>query len=292
MVPNVEYHWGLHKGEFKTDDPLNQVQVRTDIPYLLEQRQLSIVPALDTLKKMLEVVKSNESQTGQPVPYTESFPVQEYEYVLVPLRFFKGTIHVRNPVSGDVQSFESPYQGLPTFMSRAHPHCVALWSAPPILCFANTLLRSDWGRDTCIVLSQLAIAWYKEPPFSFIAGPGYEDEDGDEDSEAELDSDSCDSKQVEPPIPHKSRTTINSHRLNSNYDYLSAKKLRNINSWVGSTNITDHDREQTLNSHQVTEYRREPRTQAEWDPTTQILTLMYPDDDLPDEDETYRTASV
>ncbi|KAK7444279.1 hypothetical protein VKT23_015289 [Stygiomarasmius scandens] len=295
-VPNVEYHWGLHKDEFKTDDTSNQLLVRTDIPYLLERGLLSIVPALDTLKKMLEVVKSNESKTRQPVSYTESFPVREYEYVLVPLRLFKGTIHVRNPASGDVQSFESPYQGLPTFVSRAHPYCVALWCAAPILCFANSLLRSDWGSNTCVVLSQLAIAWYKEPPFSFIAGPDYEDEDEDEDEGSEdrsLDSDSCDSEGVEPPTPHKSRTNIDSHRPNSSYGYLSVKKLRNINSWVGSTNVVDHDREQTLNSHQVTEYRREPHTQAEWDPATQKLTLVYPDDDDErDEDETYRALSM
>ncbi|KAK7434950.1 hypothetical protein VKT23_019953 [Stygiomarasmius scandens] len=292
-VPNVEYHWGLYKGEFKTDDPLNQIQVRTDIPDMLERGLLSIVPVLDTLKKMLEVVKSNQSKPGQPVPYTESFPVQEYEYVLVPLRLFKDTIHVRNPVSGDVQSFESPYQGLPTFVSRAHPYCVALSCAASILCFASSLLRSEWGSNTCIVLSQLAIAWYKEPPFSFIAGPDYEDEDEDEDEDEGsedryLDSESCDSE----PTPHESRTNIDSHRPNSNYGYLSVKKLRNINSWVGSTNVVDHGREQTLNSHQVTEYRREPHTQAEWDAATQKLTLVYPEDDEGDEDETYRALSV
>ncbi|THU86284.1 hypothetical protein K435DRAFT_868453 [Dendrothele bispora CBS 962.96] len=236
-VPDVEYHWGLGKGDFKTDSPVNRFEVRKDIPDLLKRGRISIVPTLDTLEKMLKVVESHEGQTGQPRPYTESFPVQEYEYVLVAKKFFEGTIYVRNPASGEVQSFESPYQGLPSFLSLAHPYCVALWCAGGILMVSDTLSRSPWGSRTCTTLMKLLHAWYfKGAPLAFIAGPDYENE-GSED----LASDSCDSEFKPTTPPQKPRTT-NARRF---YDgYLSTRKRQNIESWIDSTRAADQDQEQ------------------------------------------------
>ncbi|THU86287.1 hypothetical protein K435DRAFT_868456 [Dendrothele bispora CBS 962.96] len=256
-VPNVEYHWGLGKGDFKTDSPVNQLEGKIALElsqscFLFlnssqyektyqtcsKRGRISIVPTLDTLEKMLKVVESHEGQTGQPRPYTESFPVQEYEYVLV-TQFFKGTIYVRNPASGEVQSFESPYQGLPSFLSHAHPYCVALWCAGGILTwFLNTLSRSPWGSRTCTTLLKLLHAWYfKEAPLAFIAGPDYENE-GSED----LASDSCDSEFKHTTPPQQKPRTTNPHRF---YDgYLSTRKRQNIESWIDSTRAADQDQEQ------------------------------------------------
>ncbi|KAF5372473.1 hypothetical protein D9758_005136 [Tetrapyrgos nigripes] len=99
-----------------------------------------------------------------------SFPVHEYEYILVPLST-KTTLHLRDPATGIIQQFKYPYDNLPTFSSSAHPFHLAYNSLSYVLGFDSTLEESyNWGPPVCQALSQLSLKWIQDPPPAFCSG--------------------------------------------------------------------------------------------------------------------------
>ncbi|THU91195.1 hypothetical protein K435DRAFT_841131 [Dendrothele bispora CBS 962.96] len=117
----LEYNWSLRRGELDLDSTHNLVQVRADMPHQMESG-LYFVPTPTTFQAILSQAAANDSHTR--IPYTESFPIQDYEYILAP-RCIDVPLYLRDPESGETQRFDHPYHGLPTFSSSVHPFHLA-----------------------------------------------------------------------------------------------------------------------------------------------------------------------
>ncbi|THU75471.1 hypothetical protein K435DRAFT_846919, partial [Dendrothele bispora CBS 962.96] len=138
----LEYNWGLKRGELDLDSAHNLVQVRADMLRLIKYA-LYFVPTPATFQAILNQAAVNGSHA--PTPYTESFPVQDYEYILAPL-CIDVPLYLRDPESGETQRFDHPYHGLPTFSSSVHPFHFAYNSISYVLLFHRILEpQYSWG---------------------------------------------------------------------------------------------------------------------------------------------------
>ncbi|THU76412.1 hypothetical protein K435DRAFT_846609, partial [Dendrothele bispora CBS 962.96] len=138
----LEYNWGLKRGELDLDIAHNLVQVRADMPRLIKYA-LYFVPTPATFQAILNQAAVNDSHAR--TPYTESFPVQDYEYILAPL-CIDVPLYLRDPESGETQRFDHPYHNLPTFSSSVHPFHFAYNSISYVLLFHRILEpQYSWG---------------------------------------------------------------------------------------------------------------------------------------------------
>ncbi|KAF5392678.1 hypothetical protein D9757_000917 [Collybiopsis confluens] len=77
----LEYYWGLSRGELDPFSELNHVYVRADIAQLLWSKTVALVPAIDVLTTMFELVRDNFiGSLDCRQSCFESLPVHEYEY--------------------------------------------------------------------------------------------------------------------------------------------------------------------------------------------------------------------
>ncbi|KAF5336665.1 hypothetical protein D9758_015692 [Tetrapyrgos nigripes] len=165
MEARLEYNWGLQRGELDYVSAHNQARVRADLPLLMEDNELYFVPTPDTMQAMINSKPSIDSTNR--VPYTESFPVQEYEYFLAPL-LFQGPLYLRHP-DGEIQRFNYPYEGLPTFVCSAHPFHFVYNSFCYIMEMSLILQKYfSWAKPVCDVLAKLPMIWFKSPPSTFF----------------------------------------------------------------------------------------------------------------------------
>ncbi|KAF5354375.1 hypothetical protein D9758_010739 [Tetrapyrgos nigripes] len=141
-MATLEYNWGVPRGGIDFNASHNELSVRKDIAALLGEEKLCFVPTPQTLQEMVRIHKSDARPHR---PYTESFPVRPYEYILA-ISCFEGPLYVSDPVTKKEQCFEYPYDGLPTFTSSVHPFHAAYHSSLCILIDHKRLeVLYDWG---------------------------------------------------------------------------------------------------------------------------------------------------
>ncbi|KAF5354383.1 hypothetical protein D9758_010737 [Tetrapyrgos nigripes] len=171
VVATLEYNWGVSRGGMDFNASHNKLSVRKDIAALLDKDKLCFVPTPQTLQEMVRIHKSD---ARPPRPYTESFSVRPYEYILA-TGSFKGPLYVRDPITKKEQCFEHPYDGLPTFTSSAHPFHVAYHSSFCVLIYHKRLeALYDWGAFVLQAVMDLVPDWSIEPAPELL---GYESEE-------------------------------------------------------------------------------------------------------------------
>ncbi|KAJ3739738.1 hypothetical protein DFH05DRAFT_1512619 [Lentinula detonsa] len=86
-ITELEFYWGLEKGELDLWSPLNRISVRADIGRLILSWELALVPTDEVLRTILYVAKDNRKRDiDQRRNCFEALPPGEYEYSLVPVQ--------------------------------------------------------------------------------------------------------------------------------------------------------------------------------------------------------------
>ncbi|KAK7051261.1 hypothetical protein VNI00_004761 [Paramarasmius palmivorus] len=214
--------------------------VRPDIRRLLQNRNLAIVPTLDTLKAMTVVVGENSRRFPlSPKRYTDSFPDEYYEYHVVPLNGAPLFVQYSTDPSGraSIQRYDYPYKTLPRLRLPIHPYHATYHCICPLLLHSRMVSRMfTWGKQAVDAMMILGINW-STPAINFHLPtvPGYhiegEESIFDENTSSLLysygDSDSSLDEEPDPQVqqewPALPRTT---------YSYLTAEKEQWVIDWI------------------------------------------------------------
>ncbi|KAF5340430.1 hypothetical protein D9758_013569 [Tetrapyrgos nigripes] len=244
MLATLEYNWGVPRGTIDLDAFHNYLQMRADLSSLLKFGRVAFMPTPETL----QVMKEYNCKGQKPGPYTDSFPLHSYEYMFVAGSIEK-PLYVRNPETGQVQRFEHPYHGLPTFTSFAHPFHVLLQSTHCIDCYSEKMtVQYPWAASTSSALLELSFSWMTEPAPELFS---YESEGEEEEEEqASSDESTLDSSPVTPP---RSKTPPERECCS----YVDNKWIAK---WVDQTRVAGYGKESVHNSPdpQLKGYRKEP----------------------------------
>ncbi|KAJ3968863.1 hypothetical protein EV361DRAFT_951962 [Lentinula raphanica] len=87
QATDLEFFWGLEKGELDLWSPLNCISVRADVARLFLDWELGLIPSHNVLKTLADTIEENiDSPIDQRRCCFEVLPPGEYEYDLVPLQ--------------------------------------------------------------------------------------------------------------------------------------------------------------------------------------------------------------
>ncbi|KAF5393591.1 hypothetical protein D9757_000003 [Collybiopsis confluens] len=119
----LEYFWGLQEGELDMFSDLNQVHIRADIAQLLWRKDVALVPTLDILTKVNELVNKNFCANVQGPRHLcfEALPVQEYEYKILPITDSGPPLYVLDSNGTHLDQFDFPYDELPPMKLGLYP---------------------------------------------------------------------------------------------------------------------------------------------------------------------------
>ncbi|KAF5364532.1 hypothetical protein D9757_011338 [Collybiopsis confluens] len=118
----IDYYWGLPKGTMNLFSELNLVSVRADIAQLLWAKRLALVPSLDLLPPMFQLLGDNLCcDIDSRRLCFEAFPVKEYDYRLFPLDDHGPLIFVRNSAGAVIHEEHFPYSNLPPLRLSLYP---------------------------------------------------------------------------------------------------------------------------------------------------------------------------
>ncbi|KAF5340431.1 hypothetical protein D9758_013568 [Tetrapyrgos nigripes] len=247
MLATLEYNWGVPRGTIDLDASHNHMQLRADLSSLLHFCQVGFVPTPETFQAM----KEHASTGRKPRPYTDSFPLQSYEYMFL-AGYIETPLYVKNPETGQVQRFEHPYHGLPTFTSSAHPfhvlhqatHCVHS-------CRKEMIVQYPSAASLSHALVEVCFSWLTEPAPELFC---YESEAEEEDDDDEASSDESTSD-LSPLTPPRSKTPSDSERQCCSY-----VDNKWIAKWIDQTQVAGYGKESVHNSPdpQLKGYRKEP----------------------------------
>ncbi|KAF5354405.1 hypothetical protein D9758_010741 [Tetrapyrgos nigripes] len=233
VVATLEYNWGVPRGGIDFNASHNKLSVRKDIAALLGKEKLCFVPTPQTLQEMVRIHKS-DARPHQP--YTESFPVRPYEYILA-TGSFKGPLYVRDPVTKKEQCFEYPYDGLPTFTSSVHPFHAAYHSSGCILLYHKRLQELyDWGAFVIQGLMDLIPDWISPELL------------GDESEEASSSSEPC------PLTPPRGVKSAPAYDCADGY-----MDDQSIAAWIAGTQVPGYAEDPVFDSpRRIREYEESP----------------------------------
>ncbi|THU98434.1 hypothetical protein K435DRAFT_795720 [Dendrothele bispora CBS 962.96] len=291
-LANVEYSWGLEKGELDLVTSLNTIRVRADIVDHIEHHSLALVPTESTIKMMREITLHNSrcpADSRQRYTTLGSVPQPPvFEYVLLPLTI-TSPIYVRPPGSDTVQEYHYPYDGLPHFYSAGHPFHVVYNSISSVLFAPHPACSSDMYQSLLQSIEFLSDSWQNPAPREFMNGPNWADtHDSDSDSELSCldhhgrddDDDGDDegdgvhsyiAKKTQWRYPNKLQSPRQQvqrpslpppppvkNRGPRRHLYLRSTTLKRIDSWRKSVDVPGCYDEGVLNSTQLGQYEYEP----------------------------------
>ncbi|KAF5363229.1 hypothetical protein D9758_008380 [Tetrapyrgos nigripes] len=261
-LANMEYSWGLEKGELDLVTSLNTIRVYSDIVEKIADHSIALVPTESTMKTMQDIsLHNSRCSLSSRQRYTTLSPQPPvFEYNLLPLTI-TSTIYVRPPESKSVQRYFYPYDDLPLFHSTGHPFHVVYNSigsvlpAPPnpYVPVDPSLIRS---------ISLLSNLWQHPAPDEFMEGPNWSDS-----AESEIEFSSlrahdggCQNtnQNSNPNLNHDQCVKHGPRR----HRYLRNTALKRIDSWRKNvdTPLGGHSDEGigVLNSMQLGRYEFEP----------------------------------
>ncbi|KAE9389109.1 hypothetical protein BT96DRAFT_980819 [Gymnopus androsaceus JB14] len=135
-ITNLEYSWGLEKGQLDLSSKLNQVSVRADVAQLLKNREIMLIPTSEMLDKMVEYTNSVIfSKLDQRPRYFEVFPPGNYEYRILPVNDEVPALFVQHSAGFD--RLDCVYPNLPVLTLGVHPFFAMMQSAQEVLKVEN-----------------------------------------------------------------------------------------------------------------------------------------------------------
>ncbi|KAK7472019.1 hypothetical protein VKT23_000128 [Stygiomarasmius scandens] len=255
-LANMEYSWGLEKGELDLVTSLNTIRVHSDIVEHIERHSVALVPVESTMKTMQDITMHNSScSSSSRQRYTTLAPEapRVFEYVLVPLTI-TSPIYVRPPGSNTVKQYNYPYDNLPHFYSAGHPFHVVYNSISSIL-FSPTISRSHMDASLLQSISLLSDLWQNPAPHEFMNGPNWTDtHDSESESDFELESLEVSSSNSQ----RTSRVGQSQKHGPRRHLYLRNTALKRIDSWRKNVDVPEYYDEGVLNSNQIGRYEYEP----------------------------------
>ncbi|KAF5378666.1 hypothetical protein D9757_009551 [Collybiopsis confluens] len=121
-LPELEYYWGLSRGELDPFSELNHVYVRADVAQLLWSKAVALVPTVDVLTTMAELVRDNFIGSFDcRRSCFESIPAHEYEYKLLPVAENGPSLYVLDQSGTNLQQVNYPYHDLPPLKLPLYP---------------------------------------------------------------------------------------------------------------------------------------------------------------------------
>ncbi|KAE9390712.1 hypothetical protein BT96DRAFT_1063535 [Gymnopus androsaceus JB14] len=136
---NLEYSWGLEKGQLDLSSKLNQVSVRADVAQLLKNREIMLIPTAEILDRMLEYTNTViYSEIDERPRCFEVFPPGKYEYRLFPANDEVTPLFVEHSTGFD--RLDCVYPDLPLLTLDVHPFFAMMLSARGVMKVMNRRL--------------------------------------------------------------------------------------------------------------------------------------------------------
>ncbi|KAJ3755390.1 hypothetical protein EV360DRAFT_85943 [Lentinula raphanica] len=122
-IIDLEYFWGLEKGELDLWSPLNCISVRADIACLFLNLELALIPNIEILQKLSDSIEENADSLSvdQRRCCFEVLSPGEYEYSLVPITNDPPCLFIIGNNSKSPQKLELTPPHYPQVKLNVHP---------------------------------------------------------------------------------------------------------------------------------------------------------------------------
>ncbi|KAJ3820461.1 hypothetical protein F5880DRAFT_1615566 [Lentinula raphanica] len=122
-IIDLEYFWGLERGELDLWSPLNCISVRADVACLFLNLELALIPNIEVLQKLSDTIEENadSGHVDERRCCFEALPPGEYEYNLVPITNDPPCLFVIGNGSTSPQRLELAPPHYPQVKLNVHP---------------------------------------------------------------------------------------------------------------------------------------------------------------------------
>ncbi|KAG7100154.1 hypothetical protein E1B28_001933 [Marasmius oreades] len=121
LIYSLGFFMGYQYGELDIKTPLNTIEVRSSMVKLFSDCRWALLPTQETMQALAQLHEENlRCRLYERKFYTEVFPHQEYEYVLLPLVGLDCPLFIIQD-DGTRIRFDPPFDELPHFRASLHP---------------------------------------------------------------------------------------------------------------------------------------------------------------------------